>query len=266
MNNEQMVSVPRAEIEAAAERFARAQIFDFSSKLRALLAQPAAQHQGEPVALPARRKETGDEEYDERNRPAIDAWNACLDEIAKLGPLYPHADANVRWKAVADEQMQVIARLREGIAKHWKVVCDQRAELDALRAQLAEQNALLREVLEAFQLEPDGSCINPGRDFIRPWAEKLSALSASAEPSALKCGNCGASTGQACNEKGCGYLEAGNGEPSAPVERDELAILVHAMTGEQLESFASQITGNPCKADPAQLYRVVVYAVLERKS
>lgn len=43
------------------------------------------------------------------------------------------------------------------------------------------------------------------------------ALSASAEPSAPKCGNCGSGTGQACNDKGCGYLESGNGEPSTPV-------------------------------------------------
>lgn len=49
---------------------------------------------------------------------------------------------------------------------------------------LAERDALICDVLEAFKLEPDGSCINPGRDFIRPWAEKVAALSASAEPSA----------------------------------------------------------------------------------
>jgi len=44
-----MVSMPRAEIEAAAERFARAQIFDFSSKLHALLAQPADQQPGDVI-------------------------------------------------------------------------------------------------------------------------------------------------------------------------------------------------------------------------
>lgn len=57
-------------------------------------------------------------------------------------------------------------------------------EAQRLQAQLAERDALICDVLEAFKLEPDGSCINPGRDFIRPWAEKVAALSASAEPSA----------------------------------------------------------------------------------
>lgn len=37
------------------------------------------------------------------------------------------------------------------------------------------------------------------------------------------CLECGASTGQTCNDNGCGYLESGNGDPSAPVERDERA-------------------------------------------
>lgn len=40
-------------------------------------------------------------------------------------PLYQHADPNVRWKTVADEQMQVIS---------------------GLRAQLAERDALLTEI------------------------------------------------------------------------------------------------------------------------
>lgn len=30
-----------------------------------------------------------------------------------------------------------------------------------------------------------------------------------------RCGNCGATTGQACNDSGCFYLESGNGEPQA---------------------------------------------------
>ncbi|SEB78584.1 hypothetical protein SAMN05216178_2251 [Pseudomonas saponiphila] len=77
------------------------------------------------------------------------------------------------------------------------------------RVQLAERDALICDVLEAFKLEPDGSCINPGRDFIRPWAEKVAALSASADP-AKSCGACGG-----CAD-GC-KLD----RESPPVERDE---------------------------------------------
>ncbi|MGE8327245.1 hypothetical protein [Pseudomonas urmiensis] len=91
---------------------------------------------------------------------------------------------------------------------------------DELRAQLAKRDALLREVLEAFQLESDGSCINPGRDFIRPWAAKVSALSASAEPTVPTCGHA------ACKSLGephlfCDFVRSL--EPSAPAERDERA-------------------------------------------
>lgn len=59
-------------------------------------------------------------------------------------------------------------RLREGIAKHWKVVCDQRAEIESLRAQLAKvvrSGALTTPEHEALEAE-------------------CCALSANAEPSA----------------------------------------------------------------------------------
>lgn len=51
----------------------------------------AEQHQGEPVTLPMRRSWSGIASW--RQQAEVKAWNACLDEIAKLGPLYTHADA-----------------------------------------------------------------------------------------------------------------------------------------------------------------------------
>lgn len=53
-----------------------------------------------------------------------------------------------------------------------------KGELADLQAELAKRDELIAEVMAAFRLEPDGSCINPGRDFIRPFAEKVAALSA----------------------------------------------------------------------------------------
>jgi|GEM_PF-4934054 len=47
--NEKMVMVPASEIEAACDRFSKAQIFDFSTRMRKLLDKPAQQGQGEPV-------------------------------------------------------------------------------------------------------------------------------------------------------------------------------------------------------------------------
>ncbi|MFG0927657.1 hypothetical protein ACF8SB_18420 [Pseudomonas sp. CJQ_8] len=49
-SNTEMVSVPREDIEAACARFAKAQIFDFSRRMRALLDHPAPQPNPEPIA------------------------------------------------------------------------------------------------------------------------------------------------------------------------------------------------------------------------
>lgn len=56
-----------------------------AQELRALLAKPAEQHQSEPVALPERRDEST-ASYTACLQSS--SWNACLDEVAKLGPLY----------------------------------------------------------------------------------------------------------------------------------------------------------------------------------
>lgn len=56
---------------------------------------------------------------------------------------------------------QVTARLKEGITKHWKIVCDQRSKIDALQALLAAADeradvleGLVGEVLDAVGREP----------------------------------------------------------------------------------------------------------------
>lgn len=57
MSNTEMVSVPRDKLQAWQERFSKAQIFRESSEVQALLAQPAEQHQGEPVAWIVKTKD-----------------------------------------------------------------------------------------------------------------------------------------------------------------------------------------------------------------
>lgn len=119
----------------------------------------AAQHQGEPVELPARKPQRVTDDY-------AAGWNAYNDEMVKLGPLYTHADpGKVERLQQQIEQLKGggqllvqdrnelrdgVGRLRKGIAKHWKVVCDQRSELDTLRAQMAERDALLARVVNYF--------------------------------------------------------------------------------------------------------------------
>lgn len=166
--------------------------------------QPTDHPQGKPVTLPsctARLTESHD--WDQGYR---DGWNACLDEIATLGPLYTHADPNVRWKAVADEQMQVIAGLRTELAgtiaesKRRRNCCaDLIDERDTLRAQLAtsndaretlnaqlraahdklaERDALLERVVDHAKFWHD----HPYAEVVEAIAKDYKALSASAEP------------------------------------------------------------------------------------
>lgn len=103
--------------------------------------------------------------------------------VIGLGPMVDTAEVE-RLSAENEQLREVIKHSDSNIQRQSLRISNQ-------RAQLAEQDSLLREVLEAFKLEADGSCINPGRDFIRPWAAKLTALSASAEPrSPIECAIC----------------------------------------------------------------------------
>ena len=154
-------------------------------------AQPAEQHQGEPVAMQVR------------------------DYLATVA-----ARQNLELATDRDIYKAEVERLLP--------------EIDTLRTQLAERDALLRDL--------EGKTILSWPDKHRISA----ALSASAEPRAPKCGNCDASTGQACNDKGCGYLEAGNGEPSAPVERDERS---------ELEAYCTKV-GLPLDRLPSGEYLI----------
>jgi len=302
-----MVSVPRSLLEEACNGLRITQ--DRARKeLRALLAQPSTQHQGEPVKTPARDESLGTAERDEYANGYRHGWNAYNDEMAKLGPLYTrpapvqqsepvafyrefvdgreycekpftndwtplytHADPNVRWKAVADEQVKVIDALRADLESvrasrdayaqnaidlresmrrarkaHGESQGLMQEQIDALRAQLAERDALLRDINKRH---------SSGVDFDLPadLAARVKALSASAEPIPFP-----------------GYPPVPEdrklpAEPSAPVERDEL----EAEAQRIYESWSDQpgyvpwvARGNSLKQDEA---RRQARAALERK-
>ena len=154
---------------------------------------PTEQQQGEPAALPMRRSWSGIAGW--RDQAEIKAWNACLDEIAKLGPLYTRADPSE------------VERLRDGLKYEGQraALCleelqeceTQRdefyAEITGLRAQLAEAHALLREADEFMYIMTahDGHAKLAHR-YGKDWWDAIdklrgkvcTALSASAEPEA----------------------------------------------------------------------------------
>lgn len=124
---------------------------------------PAEQRHGEPVTLPERKPwnsllATADNLRGE-------GWNACLHEIAMLGPLYTHPA-----QAAAGED-------NSPADIDWNHVTELEAENYAMGAQLAERDALLREWLEDLERAA----------LKRPAWEKVAAikaaLSASAEQS-----------------------------------------------------------------------------------
>ncbi|WP_256804545.1 hypothetical protein [Pseudomonas putida] len=138
---------------------------------------PAVQHQGEPVVLPARREWNGLGNAADNLKAA--GWNACLMAVEKLGPLYTHADPNVRWEAVAGEQMRVIERLKAELGEA-KGEYDRSANKVAdMVAQLAERDALLHKLKETIQREywDEYAGLDETRELID------AALSASQDPS-----------------------------------------------------------------------------------
>lgn len=199
------------------------------------LARPTEQHHAEPVALPARKRDSN-EESDVLTDCANEGWNAFLDEIAKLGPLYPHADPGE------------VERLRGIIRMHEKTVQEQAEQLAHMRAQLAERDALLREVLVG--LWPS-----------TPLAIKINAaLSASAEPSApaAKCTNEDSWNCKYCrNTESCEALKDPRnfGEPSTPVEIDERQEFESAWSA-RIERLRIRERGNEFyRVQPNDLYR-----------
>ncbi|WP_153046057.1 hypothetical protein [Pseudomonas sp. MF6396] len=159
-NTEQMVSVPRSLLEEACNGLRITQ--DRARKeLRALLAQPAAQHQGEPVALPARKDPT--QHWAEPGGVhKAEGWNAYHDELARLGPLYTNPDAGELERLRAD-----VETMRRKNNEYWH-------ESEALRAQLAGHDALLNRWLDVPR--------HLGNEMAKLANDTEAALSASAEP------------------------------------------------------------------------------------
>ncbi|EPM0507155.1 hypothetical protein R4370_001316 [Pseudomonas putida] len=166
-SNTEMVSVPRKLLEIIrsfhwtqqdstdlARAKARAELID-------LLAKPAEQHQGEPVAY-AVFTDNGNIRIWSTNCAAV-AIKVMREEGKQVVPLY----ANSAPSATAE-----VERLREELDAYEHGSSVEAEEADSLRKQLAEAHALLREVLVG--LWPS-----------TPLAIKINAaLSASAEPSA----------------------------------------------------------------------------------
>lgn len=162
-SNTEMVSVPRELLERLDLGKNTATALSALPELRAILALPAEQSQGEPVALPA-RKDPKRQWHVVGGVARAEGWNACLDEIAKLGPLYTRADPGE-----VERLTEELSIARDEDLK-WQGLRDQEREIGELRAQLGERDALLREI-------HDGALSGFER-----YSKIEALLSASAEP------------------------------------------------------------------------------------
>lgn len=134
---------------------------DHGDQLRAILDQPAEQHQGEPVALPARKDPTEAWAIPVGVHKA-EGWNACLDEIAKLGPLYsrPVQDEPVAWRGLNDLG-EVVTEWIDGVPPESIVdLCGNPASFAKIEqayshADPGEAERLRKEVAELEQLRRD---------------------------------------------------------------------------------------------------------------
>jgi len=105
MSKNDMVMVPRELAEAFrgySSWAANPKLKLAHDELNELLANPAQHHQGGPVALPARisMEPLPDRRQSRYFIGARHGWNDCLDEIAKLGPLYTHPAPAVQQEPV----------------------------------------------------------------------------------------------------------------------------------------------------------------------
>lgn len=125
-------------------------------------------HLADQIKVESERLSESDKEATE----LCDTLSALLGQVAVAvrGPEEPKTrhgfhDLPSRVKTVVTERDQLKAKLAE-----------LEARVNLKDVGIDRRDALIREVLDAFKLEPDGSCINPGRDFIRPFAQKAAAL------------------------------------------------------------------------------------------
>lgn len=210
----------------------------------------AEQHQGEPVAYLCKAEGAKWLQYGSR---VGDPWKPGEVQVT---PLYTHAGPGE------------VERLRDEleIVKNndlkWRGLREQEAEIENLRTQVAERDALLREVEPTWRSgtlsDVTGLCIRID-----------AALSASAEPSAPKyprveivrahkhtCASC--KEGEGFGPCDCGAIVDGVAvkvEPSAPVERDE-RVAFEAAWSARIERLRIRERGNEFyRVQPNDLYR-----------
>lgn len=166
MSNNQMVSVPRTLDEVLAElpeSYSRDDVaYGWHECLDNMpCPKPAEQHQGEPVTLPGRTTDT--ESCCEMLRRlglygdvnvwnAGKIWNACLDELAKLGPLYTRpVQGDPTAHSLAEKVREALDR--QACPNAWMVIAYEAVVQNFTHADPAEVERLRKELAELRRWE-----------------------------------------------------------------------------------------------------------------
>ncbi|WP_218179140.1 hypothetical protein [Pseudomonas gingeri] len=135
-----------------------------------------------PVALPTRMEHGFHPMAHEGFRGG---WNSCLDAMSKLGPLYTQPDAGdvERLRKDLDNMREEREDLSKKLDRFYSRNHGIKAlsDIEALRDQLAERDALLRKVVSSGNLVAENE---PTGETVALHDSIEAALSASAEPSA----------------------------------------------------------------------------------
>lgn len=129
-SNTEMVSVPRAQLQAWQERFSKAQMFKQSTEVQAALAQPAPQPHPDPIAWMV-----GTAFWWTKVEAERDAADTGL-PIVGLGPMTESADIDQLQLKIAE--LQLALTMHDDAAIQDECI---RAENSELHAKLAERSA-----------------------------------------------------------------------------------------------------------------------------
>lgn len=202
-NTEQMVSVPRSELARLQENMDPHRGAVAWGIVCDLLAKPAAQHQGEPANFyrtveghlvrfvkvhnegtnyETMEDESGVNRYTRRDFGRVTGTCHAYGDPRNTPPLYPRPNAGEVQRLLSE-----LKDLRDSMTFRTSLIGRTIEERDTLRVQLAERDALLRNLRPAISmalnaLDRDAAEGKAARGEMA--AELRAALSASAEPSA----------------------------------------------------------------------------------
>ena len=218
-NTEQMVSVPREWVENYAGLLEERCAYEVSERVQAVLAQPAEQRQGEPVALSA-RKDTTQHWAEPGGVHKAEGWNAYHEELARLGPLYTHPAPFQQGEPVAFYREFVDGReyCEKPFTNDWTPLYThaEAGEVERLRAELEKSKANSKQLAER---EAALDALNEIATGYKRDLDEAHAL--------LR----GIHDGEISGFERYSKIEAllsASAEPSAPVERDDLTSMVDA--------------------------------------